>query len=294
MIKNLMFMFVAMAAFSMPAIAALSKPAAQAGQIAAADTAPVVKSVPAKKAQKSVSKDIGEVNVLAASKKNKEADEAKVLAAFKKKYPSTQISSLTKSEVDGLYEVTMGTNVAYTDTSIKYLIFGHVFDMTTQTDLTQARIDERSKIDFSALPFEKAIKVVKGDGARVFAVFTDPDCPYCKRLDETLDKDVDNYTMYVFMFPIAGLHPDAESHSNAIWCAKDRVIAWHDYMLAGKIPEGKADCVTPIKDVITLGQGFGVQGTPTLFRVDGARVPGALAGPQLNAWLSGQKLQQGR
>src|ERR1019366_6466544 len=103
-------------------------------------------------------------------------------------------SAVHKSEIPGLFEISMGNNVGYTDGNVQYLIFGHIFDMATQTDLTQARMDEANKINFAALPFEKAIKVVKGNGARVFAVFTDPDCPYCKRLESSLN-EVDNYTM---------------------------------------------------------------------------------------------------
>ena len=226
--------------------------------------------------------------------KGKSAEEV-ALSNFKKKYPATQVTSLTKSEIDGIYEVILGQNIAYTDVNAKFLIFGHVFDMSTQTDLTQARLDEMNKVDFAKLPLEKAIKVVKGDGSRVFAVFTDPDCPFCKRLEESVSgSDVNNYTMYIFEFPIAGLHPEAESHANAIWCAKDRAAAWHNFLLSNKLPDGKADCATPIQDLIALGQNLNVQGTPTLFRADGMRMPGAMPGPQLNAWLDGKKVQMGR
>lgn len=228
----------------------------------------------------------------------KQPTEESVLAAFKKKYPSTTISAVHKSEIPGLFEISMGNNVGYTDGNVQYLIFGHIFDMATQTDLTQARMDEANKINFAALPFEKAIKVVKGNGARVFAVFTDPDCPYCKRLESSLN-EIDNYTMYVFMFPIAQLHPESEAHADAIWCSKDQVAAWHAFMANGTLPvidvkAVKIACVTPTQDLVGLGQNLGVQGTPTMFRQDGSRMPGALQGAQLTAWLDGKKIQMGR
>ena len=222
------------------------------------------------------------------------AAEKALMSTLKKKYPSTQIEFVKKAPVGALYEVVMGKNVAYTDKTAKYLVLGHIVDMATQTDITQARIDELTKVDFAALPTDKAIKIVKGNGMRTFAVFTDPDCPYCKRLEEGL-KEIDNYTMYVFMFPVAQLHPEAEAHSNAIWCADDRAAAWKDFMLSNKLPATvKANCQTPTQDVIALGQSFGVQGTPTLFRVDGNRVPGALPPAQLNDWLNGKSIQNGR
>lgn len=228
--------------------------------------------------------------VVKASKKSPaRSDEEKLIARFKEKYPATQVSSVSKSPIPGVFEVVMGSNVAYTDMNAKFLFIGHIIDMSTQTDLTQARIDDMSKIDFSSLPLDKAIKVVKGNGMRTFAVFTDPDCPFCKRLEEGL-KDVDNYTMYVFMFPIAQLHPEAEAHATAIWCATDKVVAWKEYMLQGKLPASKGDCENPIRDLVNLGQQMGIQGTPTLFRADGARVPGFMPAPQMNAWLDGKKV----
>lgn len=216
--------------------------------------------------------------------------EKKVLARFREKYPATQVSSVTKAEVKGLYEVVMGSNVAYTDADAKFLFIGHMIDMKTQTDLTQARIDDLSRVNFSSLPFEKAIKVVKGNGLRTFAVFTDPDCPYCKKLEESLS-GVDNFTMYVFMFPIAGLHPEAETHAATIWCAKDRAAAWSTFMLMNQLPATGATCANPVQDLIALGQSMGVQGTPTMFRADGARMPGYLPGPQLNDWLNGKSVR---
>jgi thiol:disulfide interchange protein DsbC len=221
----------------------------------------------------------------------KTATEESVMAAIKSKYPKTAINSVKKTEINGLFEVSMGNNIAYTDgNNAQYLLFGHIYDMDTQTDITQARIDDLSKIDFKSLPIEKAIKVVKGNGSRVFAVLTDPDCPYCKQLENNL-KAVDDYTMYVFLFPIANLHPEAEKHAAAIWCAKDRSAAWEEFMSSGKLPNGKADCETPIKDISDLAQSIGVQGTPTLFHVSGSRVPGSLPADQIDSWLGGKVIK---
>ena len=50
-------------------------------------------------------------------------------------------------------------------------------------------------------------------------VFTDVDCPFCARLEQTL-QDVDNVTVYNFMYPIDSLHPAARNKQKAIWCAK--------------------------------------------------------------------------
>ena len=46
------------------------------------------------------------------------------------------------------------------------------------------------------LPKELAIKIVKGDGKRVIAVFADPNCHYCQQFEDGL-RQVDNITIYV-------------------------------------------------------------------------------------------------
>lgn len=227
------------------------------------------------------------LNVLAGTD---QIDHSKEVAeVLKKKYPGTDFSSVTKAPIGDMYEVVMGRNIGYVDEKADLFLFGHIFNMSTQQDLTQARLEELNRIDFSKLPLDKAIKIVKGNGSRVFAVFTDPDCPFCHRLEETLGEMTD-YTMYVLLFPIAELHPDAPSHARAIWCSKDRPKAWHEFMngsqeavLSAAVQEG---CKTPIDELSAIGHGYGVQGTPTLVNKAGKVLPGALPAAGLEAFIS--------
>ncbi|MEI4884211.1 DsbC family protein, partial [Klebsiella pneumoniae] len=84
-------------------------------------------------------------------------------------------------------------DIMYTDDQAKYLIIGHVLDMETRKDYTKERLDEVNRIKFSDLPLDSSIKMVKGNGKRVIAVFEDPNCGYCKRLRHTL-ASMDNVT----------------------------------------------------------------------------------------------------
>lgn len=227
------------------------------------------------------------------SAKGQTTEETAILASLNKKYPNTKITSIRKAEMGDLYEVVVGRNIAYVDKDTNYFMFGHIFDMTTQRDLTKERMDEVAKVDFYSLPLDKAIKIVKGDGGngkRVFALFTDPECPFCKRLEQQSIPGIDNYTMYVFLFPIPQLHPAAMSKAVAIWCSKNRAAAYHEALTEG-IDETKVKpCKTPLDEIQALGQSLQVQGTPTLIRVDGARLPGAAPADQLNLWLDQAKL----
>src|SRR5262245_62965999 len=98
-------------------------------------------------------------------------------ARLKMLYPNTEVTQVAPSALAGLWEVVLGRNVAYTDATGRYFLFGHLYDMSAQRDLTAERQESLQRIDFSSLPLEDAIKTVRGKGSRVMAVFSDPDCP---------------------------------------------------------------------------------------------------------------------
>jgi thiol:disulfide interchange protein DsbC len=188
---------------------------------------------------------------------------------------NVKVDSVKETPYSGLYEVRIGSDILYTDKTATYLINGHVFNLTTGTDLTRERIDEINTISFSDLPLDKAIKTVKGDGKRVIAVFEDPNCGYCKRLRQTTLKEADNVTIYTFMYNI--LSDDSFVKSKNVWCAPDRNKAWDDWMISGKAPATAAEgCESPNDEVLALGRKLGVTGTPAIFFADGSRIPGAI------------------
>lgn len=185
-----------------------------------------------------------------------------------------KVDSVTKTPYSGLFEVRMGSDIIYTDATAKYLFIGRVIDAKTSTDFTKARIDDISKIKFSDLPLDSALKMVKGDGKRVIAVFEDPNCGYCKRFRQTLN-GMDNITVYTFMYNI--LSEDSAVKSKNIWCSADRNKAWDDWMLNGKqAAVATASCATPNDKIFNLGRSLRVTGTPTIFFADGTRIPGAI------------------
>jgi thiol:disulfide interchange protein DsbC len=212
-------------------------------------------------------------------------DTAEALAQrLKQLYPNTQFSAVSESALPGLFEVVMGRNIAYTDAAGRYFLFGHLFDMPTQRDLTAERKDQLQRIDFGQLPLQDAIKTVGGNGSRVLAVFSDPDCPYCKRLEPELAKLTD-VTVYTFLMPLTQLHPDARAKAVAVWCAKDRVHAWAQLMLHGQTA-ASPNCAHPVDRNIALGERLQINGTPTMVSADGRVLPGAASAEQIEAWLA--------
>jgi len=211
--------------------------------------------------------------------------EMAVMATLKQKYPSTVIKSVSSTNLPGVYEVVMGKNVAYVEESGRYFVFGHMFDMQTQTDLTEGKImaEQVAKVDFKKLPLKDAIKIVRGDGSRKVAIFSDPDCPYCKQLENNI-ANLTNVTIYLYLFPIDQLHPQAKAKSVGVWCAADQVKAWDGLMRRNEVPTGQ--CENPVDRNIALAEAMGINGTPTVILPDGSIIPGAPSAAKLEQMLN--------
>jgi thiol:disulfide interchange protein DsbC len=214
--------------------------------------------------------------------------EATIKKNIEPRLGGAKIESIKETPYGGLYELRVAGDILYTDKKGEYLVIGHVYDAKTTRDLTRERIDDINKIKFSDLPLDSAIKQVKGDGKRVIAVFEDPNCGYCKRLRQTTLKDLNNVTIYTFMYNI--LSEDSFVKSKNIWCAPDRGKAWDEWMINGKAaPAAAASCQTPNDKVLELGQKLKIQGTPAIFFADGSRIPGAVDLPTIEKKLESVK-----
>jgi thiol:disulfide interchange protein DsbC len=201
------------------------------------------------------------------------------------RFPGSHVLDVQPSAIPGLYELFMGDQIVYSDANGDYLIVGSMVATQTKQNLTQAHLNEHGKIDFGVLPLDRAIKVVKGNGSRKFAVFSDPDCPYCQQLEKTLTS-VTDITMYVFLYPIASLHPQAPVKAHAIWCAADRPAAWNKWMHEKILPPTKTCGGDPIDALQKLGDDLHINSTPTLFFADGRRVAGAIPVEELQKDLA--------
>lgn len=186
----------------------------------------------------------------------------------------------------GLLELRIGTEILYADPTGNYLIAGNVIDMRTKENITQARVDKLTAINWKDLPLQDAIKIVRGKGTRQVAMFEDPNCGYCRLIHQHFTK-VDDVTMYVFLLPI--LSPDSTEKAKHIWCSADKGKAWLDWMLEKKTPSSDGKCTTPIDRVVEMGRKYKVTGTPTIVFTDGQRVPGAIPPEQIEKRLAGAK-----
>ncbi|MEJ0099951.1 MAG: DsbC family protein [Pseudomonadota bacterium] len=193
----------------------------------------------------------------------------------------------------GLYEVLAGDELVYTTADASVVIAGNAVDVKSGRNLTAERLGELRSIDWNTLPLDLAIKVVKGDGSRKLAVFADPLCPYCQKL-ETEMKDVTNVTIYTFPFPLETVHPGATEKARQIWCAADRGAVWTEWMVNHTTTPARADCdTTGLTAARDLGTKLKVNSTPTLFFGNGRRFDGALERSDLEQRLNAAQAAPG-
>ncbi len=200
------------------------------------------------------------------------ADEASVKKELEARFPGLKIDRITKTNMLDLYEVVSGKEVVYTDDKATYLFSGNLIEVKTRKNITQERVEQLTAVNFKDLPFELAIKTVRGKGTRQVAMFSDPNCPYCKRMDKAV-MDMDDITIYTFLYPI--LAADSAEKAKMIWCAPDKSRAYMDWMLRGRSPAVGKDCDAPINRMVELGRRLGMDSVPVTIMTSGQRIVGA-------------------
>lgn len=222
------------------------------------------------------------------------ADEAVIRKNIAQRLPDfPKIDEVSKTAMPGLWEVRVGVDLFYSDAEGTYLIEGGaLIDTRNRANLTQQRVAKLTAIKFEELPLKDAMVIKQGNGARKLAVFGDPNCGYCKRLERDLQalKDV---TIYTFLYPVLG--PDSDQKSRAIWCTKDAMVNWRKWMIDGTAPPrtmGQCDAGA-IQRNVAFGRKYRINGTPALVFEDGVRVPGAISGEDLEKRLAEARRPKG-
>lgn len=216
------------------------------------------------------------------------ADEAAIRKALEGKLDGARIEGIQPAPVSGLWEVRLrgedGVQILYSDATGTHIIHGRIFELRTDRDLTEERTRKLNAVRFDSLPLDLAVKVQRGSGRRVMAMFSDPYCPACRQFERTLAQ-IDDVTIYVFMYPV--IRPENASHSRAVWCSPDRAKAWLELAAAAqpKVPATGASCANPVDKVLAAGRKLRVNATPTLFLANGERISGGLAASDLRKML---------
>ena len=181
----------------------------------------------------------------------------------------------------------VGTELYYTDEQGNYIIEGQLIETKTRANLTEQRVAKLTAIDFKTLPLKDAMVWKQGTGERKLVVFADPNCGYCKKFERDL-QNVKDVTVYTFLYPILG--GDSPQKSQQIWCAKDNIKTWRDWMIKGTpIAESPACDTSALQRNLALGRKHRITGTPGLVYEDGKMQPGAVGAEAVERQLSASR-----
>ena len=216
--------------------------------------------------------------------------------------PNLKVLEVKKTPIKGLCEAVIQLNreklPLYIDSSGRYLILGsrnglsQIIDLKTKKNLTQEEIQELNKLSQEEVKaLDKYVAFTYGKKGKVVYLFTDPECPFCQRLEPTLKKlaDEGKIQIKVILFPLP-FHPHAKEKAVAIVCHH---IGWKglrgSYWTDEKMKNlSKWQCKEGqklVEESIKIGQKYGVSGTPTMITKEGKKVVGALPEPMLKKEL---------
>lgn len=221
-----------------------------------------------------------------------EAKDKKILqeveANIKKNAPDIPtIKEVRATPINNIYEVVVNdADIFYTEKEGKYFFFGDLvkIDKEGKVSLTQKRTDELTAFNFKELNFNDAITKKVGNGKDIVVTFEDPNCGFCKRLHPELAK-LNNVTIHTFIIPILG--PKSVDAAKAIWCSKDKVKAWDEYMKSNTMPTNvneKCDS-SNLQRNMEFATSHKINGTPAIYFANGKTFKGYATAEKINEAL---------
>lgn len=200
-----------------------------------------------------------------------------VKANLKQQHPNLDIQNIQATEMRGIYSGSMQGQVVYLNEDAKHIMAGSMIRLSDQQNLTKALLVQQNSIDWKKLPLQDALKTVRGTGKRQLAIFSDPNCPYCKQLEVELKK-LNDVTIYTFILP---LKAQSVRPSQQVYCEANPAQAWEDLIAKGLSPRTSQSCVNPIQRNLKLAQSLGLNGTPAIIFSNGFKVMGAYPAAQI-------------
>ncbi|WP_372238852.1 MULTISPECIES: DsbC family protein [Acinetobacter] len=205
------------------------------------------------------------------------ADVATVSKNVKQQHPQLKLDNIQATEMKGIYSASMDGQVVYLNEDAQHILAGSMIRLKDQHNLTKDLLIQQNSVDWKKLPLQDAIKSVRGTGKRQIAIFSDPNCPYCKQLEAELKK-LDNITIYTFILP---LKAQSVAPSKQVYCEKNPALAWENLITKAQLPTSQSSCANPVERNIVLAHRLGVNGTPAIIFSNGFKVMGAYPAAQI-------------
>lgn len=202
------------------------------------------------------------------------ADETTIRESLKQLTPNADAAQIAPSVIPGLYQVTLGTRVLFMGDKGRYIFSGNLIDLKTRKNLTKAAENAQRKKVLDSLDESKMIVYpAQGKAKRTITVFSDIDCPYCRKLHDDIPKLTSaGIKVRYLAYPRAGINSGSYKKAVSVWCAQNRRQALDSVMTGGQVPS--KTCPNPVKQDMQLAQLFDVNGTPSIVIDDGEFIPG--------------------
>jgi thiol:disulfide interchange protein DsbC len=187
--------------------------------------------------------------------------------------PGMQPDSIKPTPVKGLFEVAYGAQILYLSDDGRYLFRGSLIDLDQRVDLTERTRRKARKIALDKVSENEMIVFAPAHTTHTITVFTDVDCPYCRKLHAEMDEyNKAGIKVRYLMFPRAGINSPGYKKAVSVWCAEDSNKALTKAK-RGESIKAKS-CDNPIRQQMELGQMLGVTGTPAIVLENGELMPG--------------------
>lgn len=197
-------------------------------------------------------------------------------------------SDITESPIPGLYQVAVGSNVAYVTDDARYVFRGDIIEVGTSENLTEnARSRARVSL-LSSVESDRMIVFTPKDGnvKHTVTVFTDVDCGYCRQLHREIEQITAlGIEVHYLFYPRTGRNTESWEKADKVWCSADKNTALTRAKLGGSIPSNGECGNTPVDAHYELGKAVGVRGTPAIFSSDGVFLGGYFPAKALRAAL---------
>jgi len=199
--------------------------------------------------------------------------------------PRAAASEVIPSPMEGVYQVDLGDRIVFVSKVGNHLLLGDVFDTTRRISLSEEIKQEKALTIVGEMQESEMIVFAPEETKRTITVYTDVDCPYCRKLHEEVPTLVENGVKVRYLwFPRSGVGTPSYDKAVSIWCAEDQTLAMDDAKLNNKIVDASCD-PNPVASQYQSGQHIGVRGTPTIVVDDGTIIGGYLPAKNLLASL---------
>lgn len=217
---------------------------------------------------------LGLASALAASVAVAESKVPETLTKAISELSSIPPTSITETPLKGIYEVLIGGDIVYLDGDANFMFRGELIDLEKRINLTDQTLNnERQKLVSALEDNQTVMYKPKGETKHTITVFTDIDCPYCRKMHEEMDQYLEaGIAVRYALYPRAGVGSPSYDKLVNVWCADDAPQAMTDAK-SGKTVEAKT-CENPVQSHMELGQMVGVNGTPAILLEGGQLIPG--------------------